>query len=144
MEANKRLCSRSEWELACRGPEDEVYPYGGDRQPGVCNDSRSLHPAVEFFGTSESWIWSELGHPCINQLADSLYFAGENEGCVTLGGVFDMMGNLHEWLDDSSGILKGGFYMDTYLNGNGCLYTTTAHNRSYWDYSTGFRCCADL
>jgi sulfatase modifying factor 1 len=39
---------------------------------------------------------------------------------------------------------RGGYYVDTSLNGNGCLYATTAHDTSYWDYSTGFRCCADL
>jgi hypothetical protein len=34
--------------------------------------------------------------------------------------------------------------MDTWLNGKGCDYVTTAHEARYWDYSTGFRCCADL
>ena len=28
--------------------------------------------------------------------------------------------------------------------GDGCLYRTTAHGRSYHDYSTGFRCCTDM
>ncbi|QXD15378.1 hypothetical protein GQ464_000010 [Rhodocaloribacter litoris] len=28
-------------------------------------------------------------------------------------------------------------------HGEGCLYRTTAHGRTYHDYSTGFRCCAD-
>ena len=37
-----------------------------------------------------------------------------------------------------------GYYVDTVINGNGCLYATTAHATSYWDYSTGFRCCAAL
>jgi hypothetical protein len=37
----------------------------------------------------------------------------------------------------------GGFFMDTHLNGEGCDYRTTAHDFSYHDYSTGFRCCAD-
>ena len=37
----------------------------------------------------------------------------------------------------------GGFYVDTQINGNGCLYATTAHDTGHWDYSTGFRCCAD-
>ena len=32
---------------------------------------------------------------------------------------------------------------DTEKNGPGCLYATTAHNTQHWDYSTGFRCCAD-
>jgi hypothetical protein len=54
------------------------------------------------------------------------------------------MGNLHEWTADPAGTFRGGFFVDTRVNGNGCLYRTTAHDTSHWDYSTGFRCCADL
>ena len=54
-----------------------------------------------------------------------------------------MMGNLHEWTADPDGTFRGGFYVDTVINGPGCLYATTAHATSHWDYSTGFRCCAD-
>lgn len=54
-----------------------------------------------------------------------------------------MMGNLHEWTADPAGTFRGGFYVDTLLNGPGCLYKTTAHDIHHWDYSTGFRCCAD-
>jgi hypothetical protein len=53
------------------------------------------------------------------------------------------MGNLHEWTSDPEGTFRGGFYVDTVINGPGCLYRTTAHDRAHWDYSTGFRCCAD-
>jgi hypothetical protein len=42
-----------------------------------------------------------------------------------------------------TGIFLGGFFVDTVNNGNGCLYRTTAHPVTYWDYSTGFRCCAE-
>jgi len=52
-----------------------------------------------------------------------------------------MVGNLHEWTADPNGSFKGGYYMDTHKNGDGCFYTTTAHGPSYHDYSTGFRCC---
>ena len=58
-------------------------------------------------------------------------------------GVFDVHGNLHEWVADVDGTFRGGFYADAVLNGPGCLYRTTAHAGSYHDYSTGFRCCAD-
>ena len=139
--ADKRLCTDEEWLRACQGPDETTFPYGDERQPGVCNDARARHPAVEYFGTSDAWIWSELGHPCIDQLPDSLDPTGANEGCVTAEGVFDMMGNLHEWTSDPEGTFRGGFYVDTELNGPGCLYRTTAHDTAHWDYSTGFRCC---
>jgi formylglycine-generating enzyme required for sulfatase activity len=79
----------------------------------------------------------------LNQLPDSLDRTGDNAGCQTPEGVFDMMGNLHEWTADPDGTFRGGFYVDTRINGEGCLYTTTAHSVAYGDYSTGFRCCSD-
>lgn len=143
-EAGKRLCTDTEWLRACRGSMGTTYPYGDTRMDGVCNDARATHPAVEYFGTSASWIWSMLGNPCIDQLPDSLSPTGTHAGCVTEDGAFDMMGNLHEWTSDPAGTFRGGYYVDTVRNGEGCLYRTTAHDRSHWDYSTGFRCCADL
>ncbi len=140
--AGKRLCTDTEWLRACRGATGTVYPYGDTRMPGVCNDARAQHPAVEYFGTTDPVIYSMLGHPCLDQLPDSLDRAGANPGCVTADGVFDMMGNLHEWTADPAGTFRGGYYVDTKLNGNGCLYATTAHATGHSDYSTGFRCCA--
>ena len=63
-------------------------------------------------------------------------------GRTSADGLFDLMGNLHEWTADPAGTFRGGFYVDTVINGNGCLYRTTAHDVAHWDYSTGFRCCA--
>ena len=45
--------------------------------------------------------------------------------------------------DGTRGTFRGGYYQDTHRNGDGCTYRTTAHDVSYHDYSTGFRCCAD-
>jgi hypothetical protein len=139
--AGKRLCTDAEWLRACQGPSTTTYPYGSSRQPGVCNDARSLHPAIELYGTTASWIYSHIDSPCLNQLDGGLAHTGEYAGCVTAEGVHDMMGNLHEWTSDPNGTFRGGFYVDTVLNGNGCLYVTTAHDVNHWDYSTGFRCC---
>lgn len=142
-EAGKRLCTDAEWLRACQGSTSTTYPYGDTREPGRCNDARARHPAVEYFGTSADWIWSMLGHPCLNQLSDGLATTGSFEGCVSEEGAFDLMGNLHEWTADPAGTFRGGFYVDTVRNGPGCLYRTTAHDSGHHDYSTGFRCCAD-
>ncbi|MEM7153190.1 MAG: SUMF1/EgtB/PvdO family nonheme iron enzyme [Myxococcota bacterium] len=142
-EAGKRLCTNTEWLRACQGAANTTFPYGDRLVPGRCNDARAMHPAIEYFGTSEEWIWSELGHPCISQIPDSLHVTGRHADCVTSEGAFDMMGNLHEWTSDPEGTFRGGFFADTAINGPGCLYATTAHGVSHWDYSTGFRCCAD-
>lgn len=142
--AGKRLCTDQEWLGACQGTSANTYPYGDTLQVDVCNDTRPCHPVVQYFESGASWVWSELNHPCINQLPDSVHLTGDNPACSTGDGVVDMMGNLHEWTANPAGTFRGGFYKDTVINGPGCLYATTAHSVGHWDYSTGFRCCADI
>jgi hypothetical protein len=137
-QAGKRLCTDTEFLRACKGPSSTTYPYGAARQNGVCNDARFMHPAVQLFGSV-----TLLASPCINQLQPGLDVTGGHSGCVTGEGAMDMMGNLHEWTADPNGTFRGGFYVDTKINGEGCLYATTAHNTQHYDYSTGFRCCAN-
>ncbi|MBP6846246.1 MAG: SUMF1/EgtB/PvdO family nonheme iron enzyme [Kofleriaceae bacterium] len=141
--AGKRLCTDTEWLRACQGAAGSTYPYGATRQPGVCNDARTCHPAVQYFQSSDSSVFSMIGHSCLDQLPDGLARTGAHAGCVSADGLYDLMGNLHEWTADPAGTFRGGFFVDTVINGNGCLYRTTAHDVSHWDYSTGFRCCAD-
>jgi hypothetical protein len=142
MNAGKRLCTDDEWLRACQGPSKTTYPYGNTKELGVCNDHRAVHPAIEYFGTTDPSIYSMIDNACLNQLPESVDLTGAETGCVTAEGAFDMMGNLHEWTADPAGTFRGGYYVDTVLNGPGCLYATTAHNTLHWDYSTGFRCCA--
>lgn len=145
MEAGKRLCSRDEWLSACRGPAMRIYPYGNSFMMGACNVGRPVHPLISFYGRSDPSIYTytNMNNPGINQQPDSLARTGQYDRCVTQDGLFDMYGNLHEWIVEPDGTFKGGFYADTNTNGAGCLYTTTAHGFTYHDYSTGFRCCAD-
>jgi hypothetical protein len=142
--AGKRLCALSEWVSACRGPMNLVYPYGNTYERRRCNEARTPHPVVQFFGTSTGvFTFTNMNNPGINMQPDSLARTGAFTGCVSPVGAWDMVGNLHEWIADPAGTFKGGFYVDAEINGRGCLYTTTAHAFSYRDYSTGFRCCAD-
>lgn len=141
--AGKRLCSSQEWLRACRGPSSTTYPYGNTYDASACNEGREVHPVLELFGPEATWSSEELNDPRLNQLANSLAPAGTHPGCVSADGVYDLHGNLHEWVADVDGTFRGGFYVDAKINGEGCLYVTTAHNQSYHDYSTGFRCCAD-
>ncbi len=143
--AGKRLCLSDEWLLACRGPDDHVWPYGDTWTPGECNDDYDGHPVIDFYGTDEAWIWGydEMNDPGINLQAGTVAPAGSHEGCVSAFGVYDLVGNLHEWVADETGTFRGGFYVDVNINGPGCTYVTTAHSPTYHDYSTGYRCCRD-
>jgi hypothetical protein len=146
--SGKRLCGADEWEKACRGPSNYQFPYGNERRAGACNDDiRSVHPVAEvsqLLGIPRDQMWrSAMNQPLINQLADTLLPTGERAECTNAYGVYDMVGNLHEWVDDPDGTFRGGYYMDTTKNGDGCSYHTTAHDFTYHDYSTGFRCCMD-
>lgn len=149
-EAGKRLCSKSEFSRACRGKDGQrYYPYGGtSKKQGVCNEGKGSTVARLFGGDSSAWTYSNFNDPRLNQLSNTLAASGEYAGCVTDEGVYDLVGNLHEWASDvpdakGHGRFRGGFYGDAEVNGHGCLYETTAHEPSYHDYSTGFRCCVD-
>ncbi|MEM1034105.1 MAG: SUMF1/EgtB/PvdO family nonheme iron enzyme [Myxococcota bacterium] len=141
--AGKRLCSGDEWQRACKGASNTVYPYGNAREWGRCNDDRDCHPATQTFESFGDHVYANLGHACISQLPEGLAVTGAYADCRTEEGIHDMMGNLHEWTSAPSGIFRGGYFVDTYRNGNGCNYATDAHGTFYADYSTGFRCCAD-
>ncbi|EYF06686.1 Cell division protein FtsK [Chondromyces apiculatus DSM 436] len=146
--SGKRLCAPSEWEQACRGPSRATFPYGERRRYGACNDDgRAVHPVSEIgalLDIQHDDLWrSAMNNPLINQLQSSLLPTGERASCTNAYEVFDMVGNLHEWVDDAAGTFRGGYYMDTERNGDGCSYATRAHDFSYHDYSTGFRCCMD-
>ena len=84
-----------------------------------------------------------MNDPRINQLPGTLSRTGSRERCKSSYGVFDMVGNLHEWTSAPRGVFRGGYFLDTSTLGAGCDYQTTGHSPAYRDYSTGFRCCQD-
>jgi hypothetical protein len=137
--SGKRLCKAQEWKTACKGPESTRYPYGNKRTPGACVDTNRSSPMNILHGGERTN--KTLNDPLANQQKNTLEATGNREACTNGYDVHDMVGNVHEWTDDAS--FRGGYYLDTKLNGEGCDYRTTAHAPAYYDYSTGFRCCAD-
>jgi len=166
--AGERLCSVDEWYSACRGASRTTYPYGGVFERGRCNVGKPHLLTLHFGGDPQAWKYEEhFNSPLLDQLAGYLEPAGHYPGCVSSYGVYDMVGNLHEWVADpvgtalgtklplqdgirrrlranaGKGVFMGGFFSTTSEHGRGCDFVTIAHEPKYHDYSTGFRCCRD-
>jgi formylglycine-generating enzyme len=140
--ADKRLCTATEWVTACRGQQNRQFPYGSQYVNGACNIFREAHPAQLLHGNASE------GHldPRLNlveaEAGPLLRRTGASVRCRSEWGtdaVFDMVGNLDEWVDDAEGAFHGGFYArSTKL---GCEARISTHPRQYSDYSLGVRCC---
>ena len=146
--AGKRLCSAPEFSLACRGPNrSATYPYGGThRQRGKCNEGKGS-AVTAVFGPGAPFDRQLMNDARLNRWPGGLAKTGAYSASASPYGVFDLVGNLHEWgaevAANGHGSFRGGFYGDAEVNGPGCNYVTTAHAAAYHDYSTGFRCCRD-
>jgi formylglycine-generating enzyme required for sulfatase activity len=159
LKAGKRLCSRGEWMLACRGTKVAPIGAAGARP---CNDGKA-HLLLQMFGGGYDYE-EHFNSPELNQTPGFLAKTGAYAECKSESGVHDMIGNLHEWVSDTvtrsflaqfeaeaarqyqhvqvgNGVFMGGFYSTKGELGPGCLFTTVAHDAGYHDYSTGFRCC---
>ena len=166
--AGKRLCSLAEWYSACQGPRGLIYPYGNEAAAGRCNSSKG-HLLSKLHGRDpRAWSYEKhFNDPKLDQEPGFLARTGQYEGCVSGYGVFDLVGNVHEWVSDrvdaslpdklplqediarkvgprtGNAIFMGGFFSTTSEHGKGCRFVTIGHEAKYHDYSTGFRCCRD-
>jgi hypothetical protein len=140
--AKKRLCTREEWTYACRGERQTKYPYGADYAAGVCNVWRKSHPAQILHDNASA------GHsdPRLGLVkADDgplLRTTGATKTCTSRwnkDAIYDMVGNVDEWIDDPDGTFLGGFFSRGTTNG--CDSSVSTHPLLHWDYSIGFRCC---
>jgi hypothetical protein len=145
----KRLCTGSEWTLACEGSDRVPYPYGYTRDSTACNIDRA-HPEVDAQALQDPRaVAAEVAR------LDQRVPSGQMTRCKSSYGVQDMTGNVDEWVlnekhfgpppSDGSerpfiSALKGGYWGPVR---NRCRATTTAHNEWFRYYEVGFRCCAD-
>jgi formylglycine-generating enzyme len=135
----KRLCGDSEWTLACEGKARLPYPYGMKRDAAACNIDRT-HPDVNE---------KALADPQRREAEVARLWQGETSGsraaCVSSYGVFDMTGNVDEWVVNESGHpyksgSKGGYWGPVR---DRCRPMTTVHGEEFAFYQLGFRCCGD-
>jgi formylglycine-generating enzyme required for sulfatase activity len=141
-EIGKRLCTEYEWETACEGPDRLPWPYGQRFEPQVCNQDKpyrnvneralaSKDARVRAAETKRLW----QGEP-----------TGSHPACVSPSGIFDMTGNVEEWVKTSRpewphrSSLKGGYWSKP---GSGCRGTNERHDPQFRYYEIGFRCCKD-
>ncbi len=88
----KRLCTGSEWTLACEGSERVPYPYGYTRDSTACNIDRP-HPEVDAEALQDPRsVAGEVAR------LDQRVPSGEMTRCKSSYGVQDMTGNVDEWV----------------------------------------------
>lgn len=107
-----RLCTQGEWRTACRGDADLDHPYGATADPGACNGAVAGAPTA------------------------TLEASGSRPACVNAAGVFDLEGNVAEWVE--GGAAMGG---DAMTPAPSCARRAEpgADTRAP---TLGFRCCA--
>lgn len=122
----KRLCTETEWEFACEGPDASPYPYGATRDGARCN-----HDLDELFTPR-------------GKLVDRRVPADARPECESPFGVLNLVGNVDEWTTRPENapphrsILRGGWWLK---GRNRCRAATESHKEIYAGPQTGVRCC---
>lgn len=135
----KELCTHVQWNTACIGPKWNTYPYGNTYKRGTCNDDKL------------GWVpvpWQTMGTPAWDKWCKEQYKAepsGNRPACVSDYGVYDMTGNVAEWVKEPKNVhgyvVKGGYWYGVLQGTPTCGFVNPAHAPGFNSYEFGFRCC---
>jgi sulfatase modifying factor 1 len=149
----KRVCTESEWTMACEGPEYMPYPYGFARDPEICRgDQKGVEPEPEgitergdpFFKFASKH--KDVRSAELERLWQGLP-SGSQPKCVSDYGVYDMPGNADELASSENkdskfdNVTTGGPWR--YGVRNQCRPKIYTHNEGFAYYYLSFRCCAE-
>jgi hypothetical protein len=143
----KRLCTEDEWDTACAGPQNFIYPYGDTHVDSRCNDDKLWRVVDE---TALNTWPSATAQAEVQKLWQGAP-SGSYPECVSGYGVFDLTGNIEEWVvrtqphvNSYPHVLKGCYWAGCYGGAKPrCGSTNPAHADGFRYYETGFRCCQD-
>jgi formylglycine-generating enzyme len=141
----KRLCLESEWVSACEGPSEQPFPYGWERSSEICNiDNTWVEPNLARVYAKDP----ELQRQELERLDRSVP-SGSREACVSQDGVYDLTGNVDEWVrldkpKPGAASKMAGLKVGAWGHvRNACRPVTTSHAPEFTYYFISFRCCQD-
>ena len=137
---SKRVCTESEWTMACEGPSRTPFPYGYRRDPTKCRgdqrwDFPSKQKLLDRDPVELERLWQ--GVP-----------SGSQPDCVSEAGVHDLPGNADELAAsegtgpaDFDNVTTGGpWYLGVR---NMCRPKIRSHDESFAYYYLSWRCCQE-
>jgi sulfatase modifying factor 1 len=141
----KRLCTEEEFNFACEGEAMLPYTYGYERDAAKCNIDKPYRKREHKLFKYNSCMKKPQCKAELEKL-DQRLPTGSMPQCVSPFGVYDLNGNINEWVmrpkektPNRSG-LKGGWWGP--VRGR-CRPTVGFHKEEDYGYEEGFRCCKD-
>jgi formylglycine-generating enzyme len=141
----KRLCTEEEFNFACEGEAMLPYTYGYKRDATKCNIDKAYRKREHKLLKYTSCMKKPQCKAELEKL-DQRLPTGSMPQCVSPFGVYDLNGNINEWVmrpkqkpPNRSG-LKGGWWGP--VRGR-CRPTVGFHKEEDYGYEEGFRCCKD-
>jgi formylglycine-generating enzyme len=137
---DKRVCTETEWTMACEGPSYKPYPYGYIRDATKCRGD------LPYGNPSKDKLWKR--DPVELERLWQGVVSGSQPECVSDYGVYDMPGNADELA--ASEHYNDGKYDNVTTGGpwykgvrNQCRPKIYTHDEGFQYYYLSFRCCKE-